>query len=418
MNTPITLDEILHPARIDAARKKLIANNGCAGEDALSIRELDAALPHLWPAIEASIRNGTYQPAPLRPVPIPKPTGGIRRLAIPSVLDRLIQHAIAMTLTPPWERRFPPSSFAYRPGTGAQPAISGILENARLFEHPMALRIDIRDYFDRISKASVDAVLRDTPCDSASSTLIHRSLGAPLAGPLGPVIRDRGIPQGSPLSPLISNAILLPFDLSFASAPALLFRYADDMLLLCADESTARSMLARASESLVGLGLELNQAKTRLLPLGETSFLGFAFRQDASGWHRDLSDNTRSSCIHHLRCMEDSGKSPTEMSTFLGQWAAYFLPDPGDRQRHAQFLRETAATFQLPDTHPATRSSSPNGFSYDGHGRDQAYPRIPWAARFFLRRVRFGLHFHRRGFIPIPSGIHINIAGHRIYFRF
>ncbi|MBX3742538.1 MAG: hypothetical protein KF712_16245 [Akkermansiaceae bacterium] len=105
----ITLEQIIQPELISAAFERLRRNDGSPGEDALTIRDLGEAMPTLWPATVEALRNGTYQPAPLRPVSIPKPTGGTRKLAIPSVLDRLIQHAITAALTPPWEARFPPA---------------------------------------------------------------------------------------------------------------------------------------------------------------------------------------------------------------------------------------------------------------------------------------------------------------------
>jgi hypothetical protein len=211
----------------------------------------------------------------------------------------------------------------------------------------------------------------------------------------------------------------LPFDRSFTAAP--LFRYADDMLVLCADEAIARSMLDRAEKQLALLGLELNAAKTRILPLAEVAFLGFGFVRDSDRWVRDLSSETRAACHQHLRRMEDSGKSPAEMAVFLRQWSAYFIPGPEDRVRHAAFLRETCATFRLqePESFVRSRSSPPPGFSYGGRSQARnAHPRFPWALRFLLRRVRFGLNFRRKGFIPVPSGFHLNVGGHRFHIRF
>ncbi len=419
MRSPVTLDEILSPVRIAAAWEKLRANDGASGEDSITVRDLEEALPHLWPTIERSIRSGTYDPVPLRPVQIPKPSGGTRRLAIPSVIDRLIQHSMASALGQRWESRFPAGSYAYRPGTGAQLALDAILKSAKGIANPIALRIDIRDFFDRIPRDSVSAVLHQTPCDDGSADLIRRSLSAPIAGPLGPVPSDCGIPQGSPLSPLLSNAALLPFDHSFSSTPGRLFRYADDMLVLCPDEACAQAMLAHATASLASLQLELNPTKTHILPLSAATYLGFGFLQSGDDWHRALSPETQASCLQHLRRMEDSGKSPTELLAFLRQWTAYFLPGKEDRVRYSTFLRETLAMFRLPadEPFPSPRQSPPPGFNYDGSKAGHS-SRLKWATRFLLRRVHFGLHFRRKGFIPIPSGLHLTIAGHRIHFRF
>lgn len=421
MIPPVSLQEILQPSRIAAAWEKLRSNDGAAGEDSVTIRELEEPLPHVWPSIEESIRSGSYQPSPLWPVQIPKPAGGTRKLAIPSVIDRLVQHAITGAITPRWESRFPRCSYAYRQGVGTCAAINGVLSASAIIKGPVALRMDIRDFFDRIPPEAISSVLRMTPCDEDSCRLIERSVHAPLATPLGPVSSAMGIPQGSPLSPLLSNAVLLPFDLSFSSAPASLFRYADDMLVLCRDEATARVMLNQASEVLAGIGLELNANKTRIAPLDQTSFLGFGFVQEDGRWHRGLSDETRAACVMHLRRMEYSGKSPAEMVTFLRQWAAYFLPSAEDRIRHGAFVRELCSSFRLnePDISQSSRSSPPPGFSYSGgSSAGGSYPRLPWALRFMMRRIRFGLNFQRRGgFMPVPTGFHVTIAGHRIHIR-
>jgi RNA-directed DNA polymerase len=419
VKNPVTLDEILSPVRIAAAWEKLRANDGAAGEDSITIRDLEESLPHLWPTIVESIRSSTYEPIPLRPVHIPKPSGGTRKLAIPSVIDRLIQHSMASALGERWESRFPTASYAYRPGTGAQPALDAILKAAKEVKNPVALRMDIRDFFDRITRDSLSTVLHETPCDVDSVHLIRRCLSAPIAGPLGPVPSQCGIPQGSPLSPLLSNAVLLPFDHAFTSTPGRLFRYADDMLVLCPDVACAQAMLAHASEALGTLQLELNPSKTRILPLAAATFLGFGFQQTGDDWHRALCPETQANCLQYLRRMEDSGKSPTQMLAFLRQWTAYFLPGNEDRVRHSRFLRETLSSFRLPmdEPFPSPRHSPPPGFNYDGSKPGQS-SRLKWAARFLLRRVHFGLHFKRKGFLPIPSGLHLTIAGHRIHFKF
>lgn len=262
-------------------------------------------------------------------------------------------------------------------------------------------------------------VLGATPCDDEVTRLIHRSVQAPHASALGPRPSLLGVPQGSPLSPVISNAVLLPFDIAFSSVPASLFRYADDMLVLCKDAATAEQMHRHAVEVLSSIHLELNPTKTRIEPLEHASFLGFGFQRENGRWVRGLSQETRSACIHHLCRMEDTGKSLDEMRAFLRQWTAYFLPHNKDQARHATFLDETITRFRLHEDirKDSARKSPPQGFSYSGHARDGgSYARLPWALRFMMRRVRFGLHFRRKGFIPVPSGLHITIAGHRIHF--
>ncbi|MBX3742539.1 MAG: group II intron reverse transcriptase domain-containing protein [Akkermansiaceae bacterium] len=314
----------------------------------------------------------------------------------------------------------PPCSYAYRPGTGAQAGIDGILASAPRFASPVALRFDIRDFFNSIPRSAIAEVLHSTPCDHVLTNLVLRSLSAPVASPLGPMPTTMGIPQGSPLSPLLSNAVLIPFDQVMSTNIGQFFRYADDILILCRDEITAGSFLQYASDALSSIRLSINPTKTSIQPFGDCSFLGFGFTHRKEGWVRDLHVNTREGCISHLRRMEDSGKSPPEMAVFLRQWTAYFLPYADDRARHAAFLSETASTFRLvlPGATRTRQQRPPPGYTYDAKTPECSYRRFPWILRYFLRRVRFGLHFRRKGFIPIPSGFHITIAGHRIHLRF
>jgi len=419
MNTPITLQSILAAPRIKAAWHRVRSNRGAAGEDLLTIAELEPRFERLWPAIADTILNGTYRPAPLRPVRIPKPSGGTRQLSIPSVIDRIIQQCLSAAISERWESRFGNASFAYRPGIGPSQAIGAALHHAASLPNPFALRLDIRDFFDTVPHPLVSRVLEQTPCDPAVQRLALDAVSTPSATCTGLNLRSAGLPQGSPLSPVLSNAVLLPFDQAFQTANIPLLRYADDMLILTPDEASAHAAHHLASETLAPLGLALHPDKTHLTPLADASFLGIGFQRYPEGWGRSLPTETLSACREHLRRMEDSARPPSDPAPFLRQWCAYFLPTPQDHGRHTGFLHDLAASFQLPLPAPGkTHTSPPQGFAYDGSPSSRRVRSPGWAALHLLRTIRIGLNFRRKGFLPVPQGIHLNIFGHRIHFRF
>ncbi len=429
MNPALRLDDILDPVAIRTAWDKVRSNRGAAGEDSVTIDDLEDCFGQYWPAVERAIRSGQYQPAPLRPVAIPKPSGGTRNLAIPSVVDRIVQQSLAAALSARWEPVFPACSFAYRPGTGAAQALDAVMAAAGSFRQPIALRFDIRDFFDTVPHSLCASALADTPCEAALTRLAMGAVAAPLASAFGPRPRLAGIPQGSPLSPVMANIVLLPFDAKMVALPGTYVRYADDMMVLCGSEGEAAGALTLAGTGLAGLGLRLNEGKTAIQPLHDAAFLGCGFHLERGSWVRKLPAATLEACREHLRELAASGHSPVQLRQFLRQWAAYFLPAPEDRFRHREFLTAVLAEFRLTasgvpesDSPFSNRrgTAPPPGFQYNGGpaASRHAWTRSAWAGRFLLRRIRFGLTFRRKGFLPVPSGLRINVMGHHFNFRF
>jgi hypothetical protein len=227
----------------------------------------------------------------------------------------------------------------------------------------------------------------------------------------------------------MANIVLLPFDAKMVALPGTYVRYADDMMVLCGSECEAANALTLAGAGLGGLGLRLNEGKTAILPLHDASFLGCGFHREEGRWVRKLPAVTLDACREHLRELAASGHSPVLLRQFLRQWAAYFLPAPEDRFRHREFLNAVLAEFRLTECGAAEGeppfsngrgTAPPPGFQYNGGPDTPSHPwsRSAWAGRFLLRRIRFGLTFRRKGFIPVPSGLRINVMGHHFHFRF
>jgi hypothetical protein len=226
----------------------------------------------------------------------------------------------------------------------------------------------------------------------------------------------------------MANIILLPFDQQMLALPGHYLRYADDMMVVCENEQAATWILAKAAEALAPLGLSLNRGKTQILPLEEAAFLGCGFGLMGQRWVRKLPEATMQACCEHLASLVEVGKTKAELQQFLASWMAYFLPGQEDRLHHAEFLNAIQKRFLAGENFSALQDFSPSGqnhqhppagFAYNGayahsyHGWNKA----AWAGRFLLRRVRFGLTFRRKGFMPVPSGLCINIMGHRIHIR-
>lgn len=261
------------PRTLHAAFDRVRANGGGPGGDGQTIRHFARGLDLRLDRLSANLRHGTYRPGPLRHVTIPKKSGGRRLLAIPTVTDRVAQTAAATVMQPILEREFEDASFAYRPGRSVQQAIVRVLELGRDgFLH--AIDADIERYFDNVPH---DPLLRRLAQAVADARLVELcALWLEEAEADG-----TGLPQGSPISPLLANLYLDDVDEAIAAAdPDIrLVRYADDFIVLCRSRAKARSLIERVAAILAAHGLILNPEKTRLVSFAE----GFRFLGQSIG---------------------------------------------------------------------------------------------------------------------------------------
>jgi len=234
-------------------------------------------------ALRVEVLARDYQPAPLLGVSLPKPGGGARGLAIPTVRDRVLQTAVAQTIAPLLEARFADCSYAYRPGRGVADAVGQVVRHRDAGLHHV-VDADIEQFFDNIDHALLLEHLQAALPPSAAGIIIL--VGLWLAADLHPAgggaarLVERGVPQGSPLSPLLSNLYLDPLDRRMMAAGHALVRYADDLVVACPDATAARQALRDLRESLAPLRLKLNERKTRLTTFDDGfRFLGHRFVQ-------------------------------------------------------------------------------------------------------------------------------------------
>jgi len=205
------MEEVCGRENCKQALKRVKANKGSAGVDGMTFQQLPGFLKQHWPAIREQLLRGTYKPQPVRRVEIPKPDGGVRKLGIPTVLDRFIQQAVMQVLQRRWDRTFSDHSYGFRPGRSAHQAV----EAAQKFiaaGYRWVVDLDLEKFFDRVNHDKLMARIETRVGDRRLLKLIRAFLKAGVleGGLVSPV--DEGTPQGGPLSPLLSNIVLDEFD--------------------------------------------------------------------------------------------------------------------------------------------------------------------------------------------------------------
>ena len=283
---PDILSKILDKDNLNRAYKRVKANKGAPGIDGMTIEE---ALPwlkeHNHELVER-IRRGKYSPSPVRRVEIPKPDGGIRKLGIPTVVDRIIQQAMAQQLTPIYEPLFSDNSFGYRPKTGAKDAIRRIKEYAEQ-GYTKAVVLDLSKYFDTLNHTILLNLLRKQVKDERVIQMVKRYLKSGVMENGVVTETKEGSPQGGNLSPLLANAYLNEFDWEFSRRGVPCIRYADDIVLLARSERAAERLLETSTKYLEETWkLKVNREKSRtvsVFAIPNFKYLGFCFGKNAKG---------------------------------------------------------------------------------------------------------------------------------------
>jgi RNA-directed DNA polymerase len=273
------LEQILDRENLKQAWARVRANKGAAGIDDMSVADFPAFSQVHMLRIMDQIREGRYAPAPVKRVWIPKPDGSKRPLGIPTVLDRVIQQAIAQVLGPLFDADFSESSYGFRYGRQAHAAIERISE-ASQSGYKWGIDCDLKGYFDTVNHDLLIHQLRQRISDKRVLRLIGKYLRAGVRLEDGSTEKTlKGVPQGGPLSPLLANIMLDPLDKKIEAMGLPFARYADDFLIVTRSKTRAVEVMVEVREYVEGkLKLLVNQDKSKVAPLGECSFLGFNIR--------------------------------------------------------------------------------------------------------------------------------------------
>ena len=285
---PELLEKIPDRGNLNRAFKRVKANKGAAGVDGMTVEETLSYLKEEHHARELveRIKRGKYTPKPVRRVEIPKPDGGVRKLGIPTVTDRMIQQAITQQITPIYEPLFADGSYGYRPGRSAKDAIIRVKEYAEQ-GYTYAVVLDLSKYFDTLNHELLLNLLRRNIKDERVIQLIKRYLksGVMENGVISET--EEGSPQGGNLSPLLANVYLNEFDHEFAKRGVPCIRYADDIVLLAKSKRASERLLETSTAYLEGkLKLKVNREKSRTVSVFARKYfkyLGFTLGKNGSG---------------------------------------------------------------------------------------------------------------------------------------
>jgi RNA-directed DNA polymerase len=276
-NTNRLMEEVCERENLKEALRQVKANKGSPGVDGMTIVGITDYLKQHWPAIREQLLNGTYEPKPVRRVEIPKPDGGVRKLGIPSVLDRFLQQAVMQVLQRKWDRTFSDHSYGFRPGRSAQQAVAQAQQYIAA-GHGWCVDLDLEKFFDRVSHDKLMGQIAKRVEDKRLLKLIRAFLKAGVMenGLVSPSVE--GTPQGGPLSPLLSNLVLDELDRELERRGHSFVRYADDCNIYVRSERAGQRVMEGITHFITQkLKLNVNEAKSAVARPQERKFLGFSF---------------------------------------------------------------------------------------------------------------------------------------------
>jgi RNA-directed DNA polymerase len=324
-----SMEAVVERENLKKALAQVKRNKGAAGIDGMTVDDLPGYLKKQWPTIQAHLLEGTYKPQPVRRVEIPKASGGLRPLGIPTVLDRLIQQAVMQVLQADWDRTFSEASFGFRPGRSAHQAV----ERAQAYiasGYGFVVDIDLEKFFDRVNHDILMGLIAKRVADKRILKLIRAFLNAGVmeGGLVSPT--DEGTPQGGPLSPLLSNLMLDVLDKELERRGHRFVRYADDCNIYVRSQRAGERVMAGIEKFLAKrLKLKVNKAKSAVARPSVRKFLGFSFTnrrqprrriapQALARFKARVRELTRRTCGRSL------ARVVKELSSYLIGWRGYF----------------------------------------------------------------------------------------------
>jgi group II intron reverse transcriptase/maturase len=276
------MEEVADPLNLSKAYQRVVSNGGSAGVDAMNVKQLQGWLGDHLTELQEQLLQGNYQPQPIRGVQIPKPSGGKRQLGIPTVKDRLVQQALHQVLNVRYERIFSNSSYGFRPKRSAHQA----LKQAGVYVaggKGHVIDLDLEKFFDEVNHHRLMWLLGTRIGDKRILQLVHRYLKAGMMQEGLSEQRIKGTPQGSPLSPLLSNIVLDALDKELERRGHSYVRYADDVKIFASSSRRSEEVKASITKYITDkLKLKVNESKSRICRGQELNFLGHSILKDGT----------------------------------------------------------------------------------------------------------------------------------------
>lgn len=324
------LEQVLERENMRTAWHHVRSNRGAAGVDGRSIEQTEEYLKIEWPHIRQAIREGSYQPLPVRRVQIPKSGGGMRELGIPTVIDRLIQQALLQVLQPILDPGFSEYSYGFRPHRSAHDAVKQALTYVE-DGFNVVVDIDLEKFFDTVNHDILMNRLSRKITDKPALALIRKFLQCGIMDGIEITDRIEGTPQGGPLSPLLANVLLDEVDKELERRGHRFVRYADDCNIYVRSQRAGERVLESMTRLYAKLQLKVNIQKTAVGPTYGRKFLGFCFRRWIKGSTKiSIAPKAVSQFKQRIREMTKrtggKGLSATieELKTLIPGWKAYF----------------------------------------------------------------------------------------------
>ena len=325
------LRKILSRENMNDAYKKVRSNRGTGGVDEMSVDELLPYLREHRLELLRQIKDGKYKPNPVRRVEIPKEEKGkVRKLGIPTVVDRMIQQAIAQVLTPIYEPQFSESSFGFRPKRGAHDALKQCQRYANE-GYLYVVDMDLEKFFDTVCQSKLIEVLSRSIKDGRVISLIHKYLNAGIVRQGVFERSEQGVPQGGPLSPLLSNIMLNELDKELEKRGHKYVRYADDCMILCKSRRSAERTKASITRYIEGkLFLKVNGEKTSVSHISQVKYLGYGFYRYKGECRLKVHKKSIAKMKERLRAITNRSRAisneerPRILGRYVKGWVNYF----------------------------------------------------------------------------------------------
>jgi RNA-directed DNA polymerase len=324
-----SMEAVCERENLKEALRQVKANKGSSGVDGMTVVALSDYLRQHWPAIREQLLNGTYEPKPVRRVEIPKPDGGVRKLGIPTVLDRFIQQAVMQVLQRQWDRTFSDHSYGFRPGRSAHQAVAQAQKHIAE-GHGWCVDLDLEKFFDRVNHDKLMGQIAKRVEDKRLLKLIRAFLNAGVMenGLVSPSVE--GTPQGGPLSPLLSNLVLDELDRELERRGHRYVRYADDCNIYVRSERAGQRVMKSITQFITQkLKLKVNETKSAVARPQERKFLGFSFT-DGPEVKRAIAPKALDRFRRRIREITRRAKSVSiettmaELAPYMRGWRSYF----------------------------------------------------------------------------------------------